>query len=695
MLFVLLGLSAGFACADKESGANPIRKIVTLLQNMQKEIEAEGAKEKELFDKFMCFCSGNNGDLTKKASDAKAAIEELSAKLKSEEAEKVQTAQELIQHKADREGAKGDIEEATVLREKEAAAYAAEKADSEYNIGAMAKAIPALEKGMGGSALIQMTGGDRLKKIIASSSHIDDTERRNVMAFLEENGDYAPASGQIVGILKGMKDDMEAELKEAVATEEKAITGFGELKASKETEMEVATEAIEAKTGRAGEIAVSVVQTKDSLEDTTDELADVEKLLTQLDTECKTKEGEFAERSKVRAEEVKAISEAISILNDDDALDVFKKARPSALMQEQLGFLQKSNGVANKVKKAQALLAAAAKKVNTPQLNILLYTLNSKLKMSQKGKTQDLGSVVKMIDDMVVLLGKDQADDDKSQTFCQDELEKAADEDKAAKEKLAMVEAEISEATDAVSELVDSLATLAQEIKDLDKSVAQATEQRKEEHEDFLASQQLNEAASGLVEKAKNRLQKFYNPTLYKAEPKTERDMEQKIIDAGTFVQIKSHDDDDDSDDLPEAPGTSFLSQGYKKSEKSAGVIGLMDMMVKEIATDMKDAEYEEKTSQSDYGKLMKESEETRTANSKAIVTKTASKAEVESKLELAKEGKTATDTDLGLIASTIGDLHVQCDFLLQNYDLRKEARANEVESLKNAKAILSGADFR
>jgi uncharacterized protein YoxC len=695
MLFVLIGLSAGFACADKESGANPIRKIVTLLQNMQKEIEAEGAKEKELFDKFMCFCSGNNGDLTKKASDAKAAIEELSAKLKSEEAEKVQTAQELIQHKADREGAKGDIEEATVLREKEAAAYAAEKADSEYNIGAMAKAIPALEKGMGGSALIQMTGGDRLKKIIASSSHIDDTERRNVMAFLEENGDYAPASGQIVGILKGMKDDMEAELKEAVATEEKAITGFGELKASKETEMEVATEAIEAKTGRAGEIAVSVVQTKDSLEDTTDELADVEKLLTQLDTECKTKEGEFAQRSKVRAEEVKAISEAISILNDDDALDVFKKARPSALMQEQLGFLQKSNGVANKVKKAQALLAAAAKKVNTPQLNILLYTLNSKLKMSQKGKTQDLGSVVKMIDDMVVLLGKDQADDDKSQTFCQDELEKAADEDKAAKEKLAMVEAEISEATDAVSELVDSLATLAQEIKDLDKSVAQATEQRKEEHEDFLASQQLNEAASGLVEKAKNRLQKFYNPTLYKAEPKTERDMEQKIIDAGTFVQIKSHDDDDDSDDLPEAPGTSFLSQGYKKSEKSAGVIGLMDMMVKEIATDMKDAEYEEKTSQSDYGKLMKESEETRTANSKAIVTKTASKAEVESKLELAKEGKTATDTDLGLIASTIGDLHVQCDFLLQNYDLRKEARANEVESLKNAKAILSGADFR
>merc|ERR1712224_319512 len=156
-----------------------------------------------------------------------------------------------------------------------------------------------------------------------------------------------------------MKDDMEAELKEAVAAEEKAIAGFAELKASKETEMEMATEAIETKTGRSGEVAVSAVQTKDSLEDTKVELADVEKFLAQLATECKTKEAEWAERSKIRAEEAKAISEAISILNDDDALDVFKKAWPSALVQEELGFLQKSNSPASKAQKAKAVLAAA------------------------------------------------------------------------------------------------------------------------------------------------------------------------------------------------------------------------------------------------------------------------------------------------------------------------------------------------
>jgi len=247
-------------------------------------------------------------------------------------------------------------------------------------------------------------------------------------------------------------------------------------------------------------------------------------------------------------------------------------------------------------------------------------------------------------------------------------------------------QAAIAELTDSVAAMADSIATGEADIKDLDKTVAQATEQRKEEHEDFLGSQQLNEAAMQLIEKAKNRLQKFYNPTLYKAPPKTENTMEEKIIIAGTFVQIKAHDEEDSDENF---------STQYQKSEKSAGVIGLMDMMVREIETDMKDAEYGEKTAQSDYGKLMADSEETRTATSKMIVTKTASKAETEAKLDAAKDALTAVSTDLDLIAATTGDLHMQCDFLLQNYDLRMEARTNEIESLKNAKAILSGADFR
>merc|ERR1719284_1957670 len=115
----MLALGVTQAEMQQTEGMNPIRKIVTLMQNMQKEIEAEGAKEKELFDKFMCFCSANTGNLGKAEEDAKARVDELTAQLKMEEAEKTQTEQDLVNHKTDREQAKSDLAEATSLREKE------------------------------------------------------------------------------------------------------------------------------------------------------------------------------------------------------------------------------------------------------------------------------------------------------------------------------------------------------------------------------------------------------------------------------------------------------------------------------------------------------------------------------------------------------------------------------------------------
>merc|ERR1719364_578726 len=594
-------------------GANPIRKIVTLMQNMQKEIEAEGEKEKELFDKFMCYCSSNNGELTKAVADAKAQVEELTAKLKSEEAEKAQVAQELIDHKKDRESAKADVEEATVLREKEA------------------------------------------------------NDRRDTLAFLDQSsGEYTAGAGEIVGILKAMKDSMEASLKEAIADEDKAVAGFADLKASKEKEVEMATEAIETKTVRAGELAVSVVQTKDGAEDAAAEAAETEKFIATLESQCATKEKEWAERSKARATEVEAISEAISILNDDDALDVFKKAVPSALVQGEVGFLQRADGKASRAHKAQAILASVANKYKSTPLKLLLYSMNSRLKLKSLGGFDE---VMKMIDEMVVLLGKQQKEDDKQKTWCEDELEKATDEEAAVKTKLAQVEASISEQSDAISTLMEEISALTAGIAELDKAVADATEQRKEEHADYVEMMQMSEAAMGLVEKAKNRLQKFYNPTLYKAPPKKEMSMEEKIMQAGSFVQIRRS----DLDVAPPPPPETFESGPPKKNEKSAGVIGLMDMIIKDLGNDMKDAEYEEKTAQKDYAELMADSQASRAGDTKSLTGKQSSKAEIEGKLMTSKETRAATAQDLKLAGTTIQDLHASCDFILQNYDLRKD----------------------
>jgi len=682
MMRCILALLALQACSGEEFAANPIRKIVTLMQNMQKEVEAEGAKEKELYDKFMCYCQGSGSELQAAIDKAGASMDELSAKLKSETAEKSGTAQELIQHKQDREGATSDLEEATVLRNKENGEFEATKADMETNLKAMGGAIPALEKGMGGASFVQLPEANAIKKIAETSPSLGDMDKRTLMSFLEQNGDYAPASGQIVGILKAMEDDMKKALEEEVADEAKAVAGYGELKASKEKEVELASEAIEAKTARAGELAVSIASTADGLDDATKEKADTEKFVATLKAQCGSKEAEWAKRQQLRAEEVAAISQAIGILNDDDALDVFKKAIPSALIQN--SFLQKGGSKASMLQKVQGLIAAGSK-FRTPQLSLLLFSLKSKLLKASQG-SQNFDEIVKMIDGMVTLLGKENGEDAKQRDWCEAEFEKSADEGAAAKSKLASVTAEIGEVTDEITDLSEAINTLTGEVAELDKSVADATTNRKADHGAFVESAQLGEVAIGLIAKAKNRMQKFYNPTLYKAAPKTENTMEEKIIEAGTFAQVHLH--------VAPPPAPETFGTYEKKSEKSGGVLALMDTISKDLANDMKEAEFAEKTAQKEYAELMGASQATRAQDTKSIVDKEAAKATMEEKLMSAKKAHGVTKDEINLIDSYVGDLHVSCDFIMQNFDLRLEARNAEIESLKNAKAVLAGANF-
>merc|ERR1719155_375692 len=155
MMFSVLLLSCSLVeAASLGELANPIRKVVTLLQDMQKEIEAEGEKEEEAFDKFMCYCDGSTGDMQKGADEGAQKVEELASKLEALKAEKTQLEQELAQHKSDRAQAKQDQEKAASLREKENGEFTAAELDMQKNIGAMKNAIAALEKGMG--AFVQM-----------------------------------------------------------------------------------------------------------------------------------------------------------------------------------------------------------------------------------------------------------------------------------------------------------------------------------------------------------------------------------------------------------------------------------------------------------------------------------------------------------------------------------------------------------
>jgi len=365
-------------------------------------------------------------------------------------------------------------------------------------------------------------------------------------------------------------------------------------------------------------------------------------------------------------------------------LDVFKKAVPAAMVQtEWTGFLQKSVRHAAPAVKAQALLSTLAKH-QTPQLKLLLTTLNSKIRMG----AHKFEEIVKMIDDMVVLLGKQQDEDDKQKEWCRGEMDKASDEEEAAKTEVGSLEASVEEMTDSIATLTDELKVLEKQIIDLDYSVATATVQRKEEHGQFQQTVQMQEAAIGLIGKAKGKLEKFYKPAfVQKAPPKPKTDDD---FDALSFVQVRAH--SWSMEDAMDDSGTTQQTSAETRSQKSGGVMALMDSIIHDTEMAMKDAEFAEKEAQDDYAETMGDAQTTRAEYSKSVTDKTAAKADLEAKLVSEKEAHAGATNALLTVGKMIADLHAQCDFIIQNYDMRKEARATESDSLKNAKAVLSGA---
>jgi len=698
------GVAALFAVAHGETNAlNPIRKVVNLLQSMQKKVEQEGKQELELYNKFMCYCKNGGGDLSTSISAAEEKIPAVTSDIEGSEAKLAGSKADLKQAQGDRAAAKDAMKQATALREKEAAAFAAFKAEHDTNIAAIVKATAAIEHGVAASFL-QTPAAQILQHIVAKSD-LPEADQETVTAFLSQSSSYAPQSGEIIGILKQMGDTMAATLSDATSTEKDAIANYEGLMQAKTKEVSALTATIESKTKQIGELGVAIVQMKEDVADTSASLKEDQAFLSELQKSCATKTAEWEERSKTRAEELVALADTIKVLNDDDALELFKKTLPSAsasMLQLQVrGAAQRREALA--VVRAAHNLASVADK---PGLELIALALSGR---SSSAGAAGFDKVIKMIDDMVALLGKEQADDNDKKEYCAKQFDFSDDRVKALKRSIAGDESAIATAKESIATLTDEIAGLEAGIKALDKSVAEATKQRQDENTEYKALIASDSAAKEVLAFAKNRLNKFYNPKLYKPPPKVELSAEDRIYSnqggvlttvapggiantgiAASFAQVSLH---TQRRAAPAAPPSTWAAYA-SKSEENTGVIAMIDLLIKDLDKEMTEAETDEKNSQAEYETMMKDSAVKRTTDSKALSQKSSAKADTEASLQdtsahLKDESKELMATD-----KYIASLHAECDWLLQYFDARKEARAGEVDSLKRAKAVLSGADY-
>jgi len=307
---------------------------------------------------------------------------------------------------------------------------------------------------------------------------------------------------------------------------------------------------------------------------------------------------------------------------------------------------------------------------------------------------------------MAATLQKEQDDDDHKKEYCAAQFDQADDKKKGLERSISDLETAIADAKEGIATTQDEIAALGKSIKALDKAVSEATEQRKAENEDFTELMASDSAAKELLGFAKNRLNKFYNPKLYKPPPKRELTDEDRATlaaggtlapteapggIAGTGVTVLSQVNKHGAapPPPPEAPGAY-----KKKSGESGGVIAMIDLLVKDLDKEMTVAKTEEKDAQGDYEQMMKDSAAKRADDSKTLSDKEGALADMQASLQSSTEEKASATKELGATLQYIQSLHNDCDWLLKYFDVRKEARSSEIDALGKAKAVLSGADF-
>jgi len=694
---LVIAAQASSSRVSVEVAANPIRRVVTMLQMMANKVKEEGKKQDELFEKFFCYCDTGKATLGKSIEEAETKIPQLESDIKESIEEKAKLDADLVTHKKDREEATEAIAKAAGIREKEAAAFAAESAEDKSNLDSLTKALAAIEKGMSGGFL-QTNAASALRRM-SLSLDMSSVDRDLLSSFLSQGSGqgYAPASGEIVGILKQMKDTMEKDLAEIIAQENEAQQDFEGMKAAKEKQIAAATQAIEEKTKRTGEVAVEIVNLKEDLEDTQDDLAKDKKFLADLEKNCVIKAKEWEEIKKMRGEELIAIADTIKILSDDDALELFKKtasAASASLLQVEVS----SHEVRQKA--FQALNGVRRNK--NVAIDLIALALHS--------KKVDMSKVVTMIDDMVALSAKQQEEDDAKKTYCLGQIDETEDKVKGVELTISDLDKLIDEQEGQITTLGDEIKVLEDEIIKLDRTVAEATMQRKEEHADFEETKAANLAVVGIIEMATNRMQKFYNPKLYKPPPKRELSEEERITlnmggtlaptnppggIAGTGISaVQQGDEAQDSNSEAPPPPPETGGAFKKKGEESGGVIAMMDMMKADVEKETQELEFAEKDAQGEYEEMTKDASAKRASDTKSIADKSGVKAELEAQFLTSKDDKKAAVKELMDTKQYLAEVHDDCDWLLEKYDMRKEARANEVDALKKAKAVLGGADY-
>jgi len=648
------------ACVFAAGVTSPVEKVVKVLQNMQTQLASEQKEDSAASEKMSCWCETNEKEKTAAVDLATKTIADLTAAIETGAAKSAELQTTLAKLAKAIAKNKEALASATALRSKENGEFTSEEAELTSSLASVSSAVDALAKH---NSFLQTSSVDVTEGVRAALFRGADrlTLRQQDIAheFLQQPAgynSYNSRSGAIFGLLSQMKETFTTDLAQARADEKHAQSEFDALAAAKKSEIEAARKMSVDKTQELAQTDEDLANAKHDKELTTKALETDQAFLVDLEAKCTNAAAEYTERSKSRATEIAAVGDALKILTDDSARDLFSST---------LSFVQTSQRQQSKQKAAAKLLQAAAARTGSKTL----------ANMAEHAKLDAFTVVTGEIDKMVGALKKEMAAESEHRDFCNDEISKNEASQKATEDTLADLEAELESLDADIDTLKKEIKTLTEQSTEMKVQIKKASEDREGENQVFQQTVADQRATKAILTRALHRLEEVYAD---KTETTTTTP-NPMAGGAGQYISLLQK--------QPAAPT-------YEKNENSGGVMGMLQGIIGDAERVESESVAAEQDAQAAYQSFVADTSKALNAATRSISKKEEELASKEAARVSAASSNKAKEVELTGLKKYNSELHSSCDYVVKNYSIRQEARGQEIDALGQAKAILQGATF-
>jgi hypothetical protein len=682
----------------------PIEKVITLIDNMKKEVEANGQAEAKAYGEFACFCKDTTGGKSTSVQDMHDKIEAESSDIAEKTANRNGDLKELGERKTKQETLAAKLQGTNTRCTKEKAEYNAEASDLSKAISSLKNAIKSIEdsKPSSAPALLQSSAHQDLMETLAMAeamSMIPAPKHTAVVSMIQgkasvnpEDPEYEFKSGGILKLLQ----DLEVQFKESKSSVDsefnKGEKACNELKASLKKDMSSNTDAMAALDKRINRLAKEIAQHRENLVEAEAQLRDDELYLKDLQKQCEARANDYDQRSAMRNDEITALSKALEILSKDvkgraddvnaralliqkvqkpaaqaaAAAGIKKDSKPaapvkaagtvkeSAAQKKPISFLQASNGLEDRKEHALKLLVKEGQRLNS-------FVLTS---LAQRSAADPFKKVKGLIEKLIQRLIAEATSEATKKGFCDTELGKARKTRDFQRVESNDISAQLEGLEAKRDELEQEIKQLTEDMASETTALKENTASREEDKTENLATLKTAKEGFEAVNEALLILKSFY-----------------KQAAKAAFIQASPLDEDN------AGPG---FSGSYKGNQSgSQAVLSLLETISSDFDRTIRTTTASEEAAHRDFIDMMQ-------ATESSIASKTTKKELDEQDLKTTKATQAQKMEDLQAAVDLLDrslqeleELKPVCIDTGMSYAERVEKREEEMEALKKALCIL------